>query len=73
MKEIEIGDIVYNNRRGESGIALRVAKLRNLQWHGKTIPQAYCRGAEGWGFKPEWYAVSNLAHTPNLRGRQPDE
>jgi hypothetical protein len=70
---IEVGEIVYNNRQGESGVSLRVLELRDLEWHGKVIPQALCRGALGWGKQAEWYAVSNLTHTPNLRGRWPDE
>lgn len=73
MKEIKVGDTVYNNRQGFSGVPMRVIKLRDLDWHGKIIPQAYCEGTNGWGKEPEWYAIANLTHTPNLRGRWPED
>lgn len=72
-EEIRVGDKVYNNHRGESGIPLRVLRFRELDWHNGVIPQAYCEGTDGWGFKPEWYAISNLVRAPDMWGYWPSE
>lgn len=70
-EKIRVHDVVYNNRKGESGVPMKVLKMRELRWHDRVIPQAYCEGTNGWGFAPEWFAIQNLTHTPNLWGEWP--
>ena len=68
---IKVGDIVYRKKSGWSGVPMEVVQVRDLEWNGKVIPQACCKGAMGWiavGTRPgdtEWFAVASLTHEAN--------
>lgn len=67
-REIKLGDTVYNNKQGESGWPLKVLEFRTITWHGKEVRQV--RTDNKLGGWLGWYALANLTHTPNLRGRR---
>ena len=64
---IKIGDVVYQKKRGWSGVPMRVVAI-----NGTTI---FCKGAKGWGLnglysikyqaRVNHYQTANLAHEPN--------
>lgn len=72
-KEIEVGDIVYYNRRGFSGVSMKVVKFREKKLYDRTVLQAYCETTPPWVLTGDWYAVSTLTHTPNLGGQPESE
>ncbi len=74
-QEIKVGDIVYQKRRGWSGVPMEVLELETVIAPFGLVPQALCKGVRGWGvnglyswfYKTEVarFAVANLTHTPN--------
>ena len=67
--EIKVGDIVYQKKKGWSGVPMRVVALAG--------ESAFCKGAKGWGVnglfsikyraRVNHYHISQLTHKPNLK------
>ncbi len=65
--EIKVGDIVYQKKKGWSGVPMKVVAL--------TRETAYCKGAKGWGLnglfsikyraRVNRYHISQLTHEPD--------
>ena len=74
-KFIEVGDSVYRNRLGWSGLPMEVLELKTVKTPYGDVSQALCKGAKGWGLngllsekhgvRVSSFAVSNLTHSPN--------
>jgi len=73
---IKVGDIVYQKKRGWSGVPMRVLELNVVDTPHGQVAQALCRGARGWGavdglhsekygVRVARYAVTNLTHVAN--------
>ncbi len=74
-RQIKIGDIVYQKKRGWSGVPMEVVELIQVTSRHGMVTQALCKGAQGWsvnglysskyGIRVEHYSLEYLTHTPN--------
>lgn len=73
---IEVGDIVYQKKRGWSGVPMQVLELNEIPGKHGMFTQALCKGAQGWDVdglysekyrvRVERFAVANLTTVANL-------
>ena len=74
-QEIKVGDIVYQMKRGWSGVPMEVVELIQITSPSGTVTQALCKGAQEWGVAGLYsakygthvkhYTLDYLTHTPN--------
>lgn len=75
MSKIQVGDKVYQKKRGWSGLPMLVLEINKVNTPNGEIEQALCRGTDGWSVTGlynnkhkcyvERYAVKNLTHEYN--------
>jgi hypothetical protein len=77
---LKTGDIVYQKKRGWSGVPMRILELNQVNTPNGEITQALCRGAKGFGVSGLYseryrayvrrFAISNLTKEPNSAFRE---
>lgn len=73
--DFKVGDIVYQKKRGWSGVPMEILSFNDVSTPSGVITQALCRGANGWavdglysvehGAYVRRFAVKNLTRIPN--------
>ena len=72
---IETGDVVYQRKKGWSGVCMQVLEIVEVSGELGIVAQALCKGVRGWdvnglystkyGVRVAVFAVANLTKVPD--------